>query len=733
MPFYSRSADLPLSPPPLNHRPMTLPVLPPPGQLPEAAYDPDSKSSKAVKKMTDDLISELEDVRKLYNPNPKPKGKPTIIGLYGVPGSGKSFVLRQLQDILGHEDHSFYEGAERLGKLVPGGMDAFKTFSPEIKAVWRGRAVQNMAKECFEYGRTGFVAGHYAFWTEGDDETPDVVYTDEDKDAYTHILYLDVPADVVAQRTLDDESRPRPRLSVDHIRRWQDFEKRRLRRVCLEDGILFTVVPYVPSMLTRVLPLVHDIVQHSEADNLKRAMTHVDQVVLGLDVDKDLDSMLVLDADRTITKGDTGMTFWTLPEARHLHAECPLKTTIAAWGFTYKALRQIVLLYEETAADFDNMCASIAGLVNIHPEFSNLLQTATRDPNVGAVIVTSGIRRIWEMVMQKEGFGNSVRVVGGGRVCDGYVVTPDIKGAVVARLRNRHGLRVTAFGDSPLDLPMLKAADRAVVKVGEEKIRSQTMDEALLRAIDDEGLEAQQALIPPGVKPRLTPARLPVVDVAGRDFVASVARRRAYLQLVHATDKPASRLLATPTRDAMLDGPALRAAHARVGRYLAREYLSEVLGLESYPITHVQGRKADGFHVRDEANAVVVALMRGGEPMAMGVNDVLPKAALVHARTPRDLDAETFDGKTTVLLVDSVVDSGKSVRNFVHRLRDLDVRARVVVVAGVVQKKAVSGILEQLAEEDELTVVALRLSDNKYTGRYGTDTGNRLYNTTHLA
>jgi len=57
-----------------------------------------------------------------------------------------------------------------------------------------------------------------------------------------------------------------------------------------------------------------------------------------------------------------------------------------------------------------------------------------------------------------------------------------------------------------------------------------------------------------------------------------------------------------------------------------------------------------------------------------------------------------------------------------------------MVIAGVVQALSVSkgSLAEALADHAKFSLVALRLSDNKFTGRGATDTGNRLFNTTHL-
>jgi uracil phosphoribosyltransferase len=129
-----------------------------------------------------------------------------------------------------------------------------------------------------------------------------------------------------------------------------------------------------------------------------------------------------------------------------------------------------------------------------------------------------------------------------------------------------------------------------------------------------------------------------------------------------------------------------------------------------------------------------VALMRGGEAMAFGVSEAFPRAMFVHANRPEDIRPHHLLRQHTVVLVDSVVNSGKTVVNFVQHVRRLHATIRIVVVAGVAQAQSVSegNLAQVLARDANLSLVALRLSDNKFTGRGTTDTGNRLFNTTHL-
>jgi uracil phosphoribosyltransferase len=106
----------------------------------------------------------------------------------------------------------------------------------------------------------------------------------------------------------------------------------------------------------------------------------------------------------------------------------------------------------------------------------------------------------------------------------------------------------------------------------------------------------------------------------------------------------------------------------------------------------------------------------------------------IHAKNPTDIQPPHLLEQRTIILVDSVVNSGKSVVEFVQHIRSLNATIRIVVVAGVVQADSVNGgSIAQILERDEnFSLVSLRLSDTKFTGKGTTDTGNRLFNTTQL-
>jgi uracil phosphoribosyltransferase/phosphoserine phosphatase/adenylate kinase len=664
---------------------------------------------------------------------------PTVIGIYGIPGSGKTFLLEQLkQDLLPTSFH-FYEGSEVIANLVPGGLVAFQEMNSQDKTRWREQAIDAIRKQSQGNGKTAVVTGHFMFWPEVDKEG-DAVYTNNDMNTYTHILYLDIPVQTIEQRRWNDVSRPRPHTSVAHLLKWQRAEKSQLQALCREHGILFSVLQSDRTVKSRALELLRDFRVHTEKYNEAQAQAKLDAIMASYRVSPD--TMLVIDGDRTLAAQDTGVLFWKkLSDEGRKAGDDPLKVLFSGpMGYSYKAFRQAMLLYEDAVdvETYDTICQHVASKIILYPEFQSLLRLIAQQENIGAAIVSCGIRGIWEKVVDKAGFSKSVSVIAGGRISDGFVVTAETKAAVVTRLQTLHHAYVWAFGDSPLDLKMLKTADEAVVVVGDELTRSKTMDVALLKTIDDGGLRARQVMLPPTVSPRLDIHKLTIAVMNGIDFISDLLRRpdqSAKFAIYHATNKQAAKLIATPMRDAAVAGPALRKAHREAGWYLSYEFLTHIIGVEDCPISHVLRHTVTGSRLLDEQQTTIVAVMRAGEPMASGVSEAFPLAMYVHAKNPSDLTPHHVQGRSQIVLVDSVINSGKTVIEFVQHIRSFGADIRVVVVAGVVQGECVSpssATYKALEACGNVSLVALRISSTKFTGSGTTDTGNRLFNSTHI-
>lgn len=634
--------------------------------------------------------------------------KPVIVGIYGVSGCGKTTLVARLKKTLGERDFAFFDGSQMLSSLVHGGLAAFKQKPDSEKAVYREIAIQHMAATCQSDQRVGIVAGHLTLWT-GTGALE--IHTHADLETYTHLVYLDTPPETISEYRLNDQSRDRPEMSVDDLRRWQWSEKSRAKTLCRQHGIMFINLrlPLEPG-LPRATSLMRDIRDHSEQENMRRALARLDDIVAPLS--NKVETVLVLDADRTLTSMDTGARFWGEHLKMGEDGSNRLKQYFGhpVWGYSYKAFRQAAWLYEEIPEpEYERLCQVVAEDVTLHPELADLIESVGRLRHIRAVVVTCGIKRVWEVVMQRVRSSAHVEIIGGGRISDDFVVTPGVKAAIVERLRKHYGVQVYTFGDSEVDIPMLMAADQPFVVTGDVETRSKSMDQALLNAISS-GLSARQVLLPAGSRPRLAEGLVPIVEM-GAAFTSNIVARRSNipkLGRVHATDSTAAKVLMTPMRDAGVAGPGLREAHRRAGWWIATQHVSEMMGCEETEITHVQNHRTAGYRLRDEEKTVIIALMRGGEPMAQGVSEAFPAAMFVHANTPDDLTEQHIRGQSTILLVDSVVNSGKTIIGFVEHIRAIDKTVRIVVVAGVIQARFFKRLPTDIEVDRNVGFVAMR-------------------------
>ncbi|KAI1758650.1 uracil phosphoribosyltransferase-domain-containing protein [Hypoxylon sp. FL1150] len=675
-----------------------------------------------------------------------PKGKPVVFGIYGLPGSGKSVLLRHLRHDLGEERFAFFEGSELIARIVPGGLHAFKRLeSEEERNSFRGRALRTVVDEASGKGKTAVVTGHIIFWNEGDKEGTSV-WTPDDQSVYTHIIYLDLSAQLIAERRNKDHRRYRERASVEHLKAWRNAEKDTLRKLCYAHGILFLPVRSTTRFESDVSRLIRNVSEHSEEGNLRRAKYQLSKMILSND--KHLRSVLVMDGDRTLAADDTEALFWsfaakTLNSSSDITEQNPVKSVFESFlpRYSYNAFLQASLLYGEisTQVSFEALCMQAAGATRMYGEMVEFVRLAQSQARIGVVVVTCGLQRIWEKILDICGL-SQVKVIGGGHNANGLIVTPAVKAALVTHLQNFHSNYVCAFGDSPLDLPMLKVADRAVIVVGENNTRSKTMDTALLHAVDSGSLKANQVLLPATALPRLDTIKLPVVQLLDFEFVKSIfdtanqePNRSPYTRRLKVASKSAAQLLMTPARNSRVADSVLRGAHHNIGWYLAVHCLPDLIGVEEYQISHVQGHQTDGYRLHEEEYTLIVALMRGGGSMALGVSDAFPSAKVLYAFRPDDIEDHCLAGIGRVILVDSVVNSGKTILEFIQHIRMIVEVIPITVVAGVVHCGAIYGseYAEMLAKCDHL-LVTLRLSDHKYVVGGATDTGDRLFNTTHL-
>lgn len=191
-------------------------------------------------------------------------------------------------------------------------------------------------------------------------------------------------------------------------------------------------------------------------------------------------------------------------------------------------------------------------------------------------------------------------------------------------------------------------------------------------------------------------------------------------------------LLTDQSRSATFQGPMLQEIHrqmgARIVQYLIAEYSHVANLVEETSFPHVQNTNFAGITAAGK-NLLILPLMRGGEPMARGVYETFPQAQFVHYQDEAKTQLDAFMPNTdTILVVDSVMNKGRSMRQVLRHLARLATGRsfQVFVLCGVAQAQAAHDLPR---DYPRVRFVTLRISNNQYTGKGGTDTGNRLFGT----
>ncbi|KAI7974672.1 hypothetical protein EIK77_003820 [Talaromyces pinophilus] len=142
--------------------------------------DTSVRSEESERSNSTELAPETQQAAKLSD------GKPAIIGLYGVPGCGKTYLLKKLKGILDKGKFDFFEGSAVVNRLVTGGLDKFRALDDEGKGMWCKLAIEWIRDKTVKSGKPAIVTGHFMFYSDGGEQQP--VYTTADLEIYTYIL-----------------------------------------------------------------------------------------------------------------------------------------------------------------------------------------------------------------------------------------------------------------------------------------------------------------------------------------------------------------------------------------------------------------------------------------------------------------------------------------------------------------------------------------------------------------
>lgn len=323
------------------------------------------------------------------------------LGIYGLPTSGKSFLLEHVDFMESISGSSFLRQYDPHFDQQP---EAVK--DEDRKAIAR----------CLLDKKSFIMDGHYAF---GDK----VVFTEEDGILYDAFIYLYVSPFLLKNRMAD--SHRNKKYLVNDIEKWQQNEIAGLREYCHKNNKDFYVIDNPPAFgsekVETILAFIKDISQGFSCRAFAEACSK------SILKQTDSDVITLLDGDKTLTIEDSSNRVFNynthLYDGNFYTGYQSWKQFIEFTGYSIPDLRELPVHIND-----------------------NVLSAATHAP----VILTSGHPKVWSFI------ANSL----GMQCYCGNQMSAETKYFITKYLQQA-GKQVIAFGDGMNDYFMLKKANEA--------------------------------------------------------------------------------------------------------------------------------------------------------------------------------------------------------------------------------------------------------------------------------
>ncbi len=330
------------------------------------------------------------------------------IGLYGMPTSGKTFILDQIDFI------EVLVGSRLLREYDP----EFDTRDETGREKDRKEVAQLMMKK-----DTFIMDGHYAF---GDE----IAFTEDEGRMYEVYLYLYVAPEILSARIAASEKNQKYRKY--DIAEWQNREISGLREYCHQNNKDFYVIDNPPENsfgdVSDIIRFIKDIVNGYSCASYARKCA--DDILSR----SQLDTVMLLDGDKTLTIEDTSNTVFGY--TTHLY-DGNFYTGYQAW---------------KQNEEFKNY--SFDDLKEMPVHLNEKVRAAMTKE---AYILTSGHERVWRFISDQLGVGFYY----------GIEMSAETKLYITKHLQDA-GKRVTAYGDGMNDYYMLKQADEGYLVVKQD-------------------------------------------------------------------------------------------------------------------------------------------------------------------------------------------------------------------------------------------------------------------------
>lgn len=532
--------------------------------------------------------------------------------LYGMPCAGKTTLINALDSRI-----HIVNGSAWLNKYTDGN---FSRLPENEKVEWRIKYTEYLAGITDEHIISD---GHYAF-----EDT--IVFTDADGDIYDVFFYLYCePEELLARMQVSEKNQKFTNLTVDTISAWQNQEIEGLRLQCHKRNKDFYVIQSGKITESELVEFIDAILSGFSAYQL--AIGLVDQIRRWIPHPCELN---IVDGDKTFINEDS------LQLCSH-----GFTTTVFDGNF-YTGYQSYCFEKETSLLSFQ------------YEELQNCtrnMQVWSRVCNERYVVLSSGLNSLWKRL------GTQMNIP---YVLASPLISADTK-YYVAKILREFGYRVKAYGDSKIDLYLLREADEGYFCLGNR----------ISRSLVDTDVSDLHLLCDP---------MLYILAEKGDNGIAQD--------------------IAICKSSSGIDGSRLAQAHFNLGYQLGC-YMKGILPNKNIP---------------------VLVLERGGRFFGDGL--YIGFGGKLYPHNPKKDVLPTFDSNL-ILIVDSVINTGESILRLVEKLRKNNPLVKVCLVTNVIQKDALSKlrdcILFAIRVSDNKFVGKRQ---KKQIGNSGPDTADRLFN-----
>ena len=361
------------------------------------------------------------------------------IGLYGVSGVGKSYLLDRLNQYANAV--LTLDGSVAIDQVCEGGLSTFKKLNAIEKYEVRCKSIAKLNQQFMADGRHMIVSGHYSFLTPTGYE---VAWTEADASFYDLIFILQCSSELHFQRCNTDLSRNR-NFSQMQLDEWREFEHNELQAICEASAIPFySLSAELPQeqLLQQMVLLISDEVINTLANELT----------------KKFDSVILCDCDGTLNTDDI-LDYSNDPALSLKKISDIFKDYNGYSPEAFFAVSQYIDSLEKNNI-VENMLAR-ASVLQPHQLIVDELELIRKTNNANGVkealvLVSCGFPTAWDNPCL-----NSFIVLGGASFNRfGCILTNEHKTQLAKKLI-KQGVFVVSFGNSSSDFGMLEKSSLA--------------------------------------------------------------------------------------------------------------------------------------------------------------------------------------------------------------------------------------------------------------------------------